>query len=59
MSTGHQAALVELTSTLHGWVGPAAITAGVLLLIVALYRRSRATLAKKRRAARPGAAEWW
>ncbi|MGW1675931.1 hypothetical protein [Saccharopolyspora sp. NPDC002376] len=47
MSTGQQAALVELTSALHGWVGPAAIIAGVLLLIVALFRRSRSTLAKK------------
>ncbi|MDA3625622.1 hypothetical protein [Saccharopolyspora oryzae] len=59
MSTGQRAALVELTSALHGWVGPAAITAGVLLLIVALFRRSRSTLAKKRRTARPSAAEWW
>ncbi|MDA3643068.1 hypothetical protein LZ318_19650 [Saccharopolyspora indica] len=59
MSTDHQAALAELTSALHSWVGPAAIAAGVLLLIVALFRRSRATLAKKRRTARPSAAEWW
>ena len=59
MTTGHHAALAELTSTAHGWVGPAAIAAGVLLLIVALFRRSRATLAKHRRPARPRAAEWW
>ncbi|MER7011773.1 hypothetical protein ABT324_10135 [Saccharopolyspora sp. NPDC000359] len=59
MPTGHQTALAELTGALHGWVGPAAIAAGALLLIVALYRRSRATLARKRRAARPSAAEWW
>jgi hypothetical protein len=57
MSSG-QYALVEL-STLHGWVGPAAIAAGVLLLIVALFRRTRATLAKKRRATRPSWADWW
>lgn len=44
-------------SGLDSWVGPAAITAGFLLLIVALFRRSRATLARKRRAARPSAAD--
>ncbi|MGP4018946.1 hypothetical protein [Saccharopolyspora sp. 5N708] len=58
MSSGQHTELVEL-STLHGWVGPTAIVAGVLLLIVALFRRTRATLAKKRRAARPSAADWW
>lgn len=44
-------------STWQGWVGPAAILAGVLLLIVALVRRSRVTLARKRRAAHPGTAD--
>jgi hypothetical protein len=44
-------------SGLDSWVGPAAITTGVLLLIVALFRRTRATLARKRRAARPSAAD--
>ncbi|WP_175548140.1 hypothetical protein [Saccharopolyspora flava] len=44
-------------SGIDGWVGPAAITAGVLLLIVALFRRSRSTLARKRGAARPSAAD--
>ncbi|MEB3370805.1 hypothetical protein [Saccharopolyspora mangrovi] len=45
------------SSGIDGWVGPASITAGLVLLIVALFRRSRATLAKKRRAARPSAAD--
>jgi hypothetical protein len=55
---GEHPALVELTG-FHGWVGPAAIVAGVLLLVVALFRRTRATLAKKRRMTRPSAGEWW
>ncbi|GAA0529388.1 hypothetical protein GCM10011581_30190 [Saccharopolyspora subtropica] len=58
MSLAQHAAAASLTA-LHGWVGPATIAAGVLLLIVALIRRTRATLARKRRAARPEAAEWW
>ncbi|WP_168588735.1 hypothetical protein [Saccharopolyspora sp. ASAGF58] len=58
MFSGQHVALVESTA-LDGWVGPSAILAGLLLLIVALFRRTRATLAKKRRAARPSAAEWW
>ncbi len=58
MYAGQHLALVDMT-TPQGWVGPAAIVAGVLLLIVALFRRSRATLAKKRRATHPGGADWW
>ncbi|WP_158628561.1 hypothetical protein [Saccharopolyspora rhizosphaerae] len=42
---------------IDGWVGPAAITTGLVLLIVALFRRARATLAEKRRAAHSSAAE--
>jgi hypothetical protein len=41
----------------QGWVGPAAIVTGLLLLIVALVRRSRVTLARKRRAASSGAVD--
>ncbi|GAA4881258.1 hypothetical protein GCM10023222_43510 [Saccharopolyspora cebuensis] len=41
-------------SALHGWVGPGAVVGGLLLLVIALYRRSRATLARKRDAAQPG-----
>lgn len=58
MFSGQDAVLVESTAV-DGWVGPSAIVAGLLLLIVALFRRARATLTKKRRAARPSAAEWW
>ncbi|WP_165968060.1 hypothetical protein [Saccharopolyspora elongata] len=58
MDAGHYAALVEVTA-LGGWVGPTTIVVGALLLIVALFRRTRATLAKKRRTARPSAAHWW
>lgn len=43
-------------SAFTGWVGPSAVVAGTGLLIVALFRRSRATLAKKRRA-NPGTGE--
>lgn len=49
------AASTEL-SAFTGWVAPSAVLAGSGLLIVALFRRSRATLAKKRRA-NPGTGE--
>lgn len=56
VNSEHLLAAGEVTSW-HGWVGPAAIIAGLLLLIVALVRRSRVTLTRKRRAAKPGAAD--
>ncbi|GAA2351809.1 hypothetical protein GCM10009854_32070 [Saccharopolyspora halophila] len=56
MNSDRLLAVAEVSS-LHGWVGPAAVLAGVLLLIVALVRRSRVTLARKRRAANPSTAD--
>ncbi|MBE9376325.1 hypothetical protein IQ251_17890 [Saccharopolyspora sp. HNM0983] len=41
-------------SAFTGWVAPSAVLAGVALLIVALFRRTRATLARKRRTVHPG-----
>lgn len=43
-------------SAFTGWVAPSAVLTGMGLLIVALFRRFRATLAKKRRA-NPGTGE--
>lgn len=55
MSGPHEAALV-LTDTLTGpagsaggWVGPAALAIGAALALIALVRRGRATLLKRRR----------
>ncbi|MFC7340274.1 hypothetical protein [Saccharopolyspora griseoalba] len=56
MNSEHLLAAGEVASS-HGWVGPAAVLAGLALLIVALVRRSRVTLARKRRAASAGAAD--
>lgn len=56
MNSGPLVAVSEVPAW-HGWVGPGAIAIGLALLIVALVRRSRVTLAKKRRAANIGAAD--
>ncbi|GAB2671869.1 hypothetical protein GCM10027271_35590 [Saccharopolyspora gloriosae] len=47
MSPAHQVVLAEAMST-HGEVGAMTLTAGGLLGFVALYRRRRATLSKRR-----------
>ncbi|MFD0921684.1 hypothetical protein [Saccharopolyspora rosea] len=60
--SGHAVPAVLVPAALtgpQGWVAPATVLAGAVLLLVALFRRTRATLAKKRRSAQPGTAEWW
>lgn len=49
MFLAQQVVLAEAAST-QGWVGVTTLAAGGLLGFVALYRRARATLAKRRRA---------
>lgn len=60
--SGHAVPAVLVPAALtgpQGWVAPATVLAGAVLLLIALFRRTRATLAKKRRSAQPGTAEWW
>lgn len=55
MSGSHGGALIAeqiLTGpagSAHGWVGPAALAIGAALALIALVRRGRATLLKRRR----------
>jgi hypothetical protein len=42
-------ALSDPAATVGGWVGPAAVAIGAALALIALARRGRATLLKRRR----------
>ena len=42
-------ALSDPAGTVEGWVGPAAVAIGAALALIALARRGRATLLKRRR----------